>query len=287
MPRCNPSFQMETEAQSKTYEKKPKPKPSLKRDFLSYLQNEFVRRCQKNPKYSLRSFARYLGMSSSALSAIVNGGRPLSEKNMQKIGLALGLTLTEIAQFKRTSHGNSKYLRSIEPRNEDYVQISADQFSIISDWIHYAILQLSTTKDFRWNRNWIAKRLDVSATEVVSAIDRLKRVGLIRKIKDSYENISPSFTSDLTPGLSSDAQKQYQEKTLKKAITAIREVPIEFRDHSSITFSVRKQDLERAKEMITNFRRQLCESLQHTKSDEVYQLNMALFPLTRIERKRK
>ncbi len=41
------------------------------KDFRIFLQEELVLRCKKNPKFSMRAFARMLGVENSALSKII------------------------------------------------------------------------------------------------------------------------------------------------------------------------------------------------------------------------
>ena len=43
----------------------------LDHNFRSYLQSELIRRCNNNSKYSLRAFAKHLGIDASPLSQIV------------------------------------------------------------------------------------------------------------------------------------------------------------------------------------------------------------------------
>ncbi len=67
--------------------------------FLNYLQQELERRCQKNPRYSLRSFAKFLEIDPSALSKILNGKRPLGKRLIRRFAYRLGLTQEETMEF--------------------------------------------------------------------------------------------------------------------------------------------------------------------------------------------
>ena len=49
-------------------------------NFRTCLQNELINRCEKNPNYSLRAFAKSLDIGPSALSQIVRGKRKLTKK---------------------------------------------------------------------------------------------------------------------------------------------------------------------------------------------------------------
>ncbi|HAZ13222.1 MAG: hypothetical protein A2X86_00670 [Bdellovibrionales bacterium GWA2_49_15] len=54
--------------------------------FRLYLKAQLAERQGRNPRYSLRSFARFLEIDSSALSKIMNGKRALGQKMMQRMG---------------------------------------------------------------------------------------------------------------------------------------------------------------------------------------------------------
>lgn len=56
---------------------------------LEYLSRIFEERCQRNPRYSLRSFARDLGFSPPRLSVILNGKFGLSRSAAEKISKVL------------------------------------------------------------------------------------------------------------------------------------------------------------------------------------------------------
>src|ERR1017187_10325064 len=59
-------------------------------DFRRFLQEELVQRIQKNSRYSLRSFARLLGIHPGTLSQILNNKRPLTKNAKEKIARKLG-----------------------------------------------------------------------------------------------------------------------------------------------------------------------------------------------------
>jgi len=67
-----------------------------KRDLLpaavrlrSVLQAEFSRRQQSNPRYSLRAFARSMGLDHSTVSQLLRGKRPITRKSVRSIASSL------------------------------------------------------------------------------------------------------------------------------------------------------------------------------------------------------
>ncbi len=254
--------------------------PSSSADFRSYLQIEFVGRCRKNPKYSIRAFARSLGVHSGTLSAILSGKRKLSESMVQLLGKKLGLSPSEIDQFRLAiRHTDENHQIQIT-----FHQLSQDSFVSISEWYHDAILELTRLPGFLPESKWIAGRLSISVVEANAALERLKRLGLL-KIQDigtwtaSYEN----DTNILDPDFSSVAMRKYQKQVLELSTIALEEVPKTLRDHTSTTLAIRKADIHEIKQKIKKFRYELASYCQRpdVDPDEVYQLSVSFFPLTR------
>ena len=68
-------------------------------DFRSFLQDELDKRCKKNPRFSLRAFARTLEVEPSALSKILHGKRALTPKMLLRMASQLGLPEQDIERF--------------------------------------------------------------------------------------------------------------------------------------------------------------------------------------------
>ena len=64
-----------------------------------FLRRELDRRLSTNPRYSLRAFARHLGMSPGELSEVLREKRPMSAKACQKVSRALDLSPAEFKQL--------------------------------------------------------------------------------------------------------------------------------------------------------------------------------------------
>lgn len=248
------------------------------RSFRSHLQEELVRRCKSNQSYSLRSYARALGVSSSALSAILNGKRPLTKKSTLRLGSALGLKLSEIENFTE-SKAEQKAVES------DVQQLTLDTFAIVSDWYHFAILELIRVKGFKPDAAWIARSLGLSRSEVNIAVERLQRVNLLTvdssgKWRDNSVN---GKLTNINGQLTDISAKQFQRQILEKAAQALQELPTEVRSHTGMMFAVSPKDLPDARKRIQKFRRELAEMFERSSAPEhVYQLAVALYPLTQI-----
>jgi uncharacterized protein (TIGR02147 family) len=163
-------------------------------------------------------------------------------------------------------------------------QITVDTFAIISQPFHYALLELIKTHDFRWDSKWIAQRLQKTVSEINIAIERLERVGLLdRDDKGELVDSTNGFSTDIREGLSSDAQRRFQERSLERSIAAVQNTPVNLRDNTSMTMAINVKDLPLAKQLIKDFRRKFCTKLEaQTRLDQVYQLTVSFVPLTNV-----
>jgi uncharacterized protein (TIGR02147 family) len=228
------------------------------------LQSEFEERCKRNHRYSLRAFAKALGMPVTSLQGILNGTRPLTSKSAQKLALALD------------------WQNDLSDTQENYQQLTIDNFAVISDWYHYAILELLKVDGFKPEIQWIAKRLAVTPSEVRIAVERMIRLGLLEISGKKWRETQASVHLTNINGVSTnEASRRYQRQTLERSLRALQEVDVNERDHTSMVMAIDPKDLAAAREMIKEFRRKFCKNLEATKKPkEVYQIQISFFPLT-------
>ncbi|MDH4469339.1 MAG: TIGR02147 family protein [Bacteriovoracaceae bacterium] len=247
-------------------------------NFRLFLQNQFLERCRRNPKYSLRAFAKFLEVDASTLSQILREKRSLSITLQRSFAQRLGVDPKEVENLPTTKTKKEKNVR----------ELALDAFQVIADWYHYAIFELITVKGFKNDSKWIAKTLSISSTEVSIALERLVRLDLI-KIDSSGKLTqgTPLVTTTGNP-YTATAFRKLQHQVLGKASAALEEIPMELRDQSSMTFAINTKQLNEAKKRIKNFRRGLCDYLQKTKDrDAVYQLGISFYPVTNIKKGKK
>jgi len=246
-----------------------------------------IQRCQKNQSYSLRAFARSLNVSSSALSAMLNGKRTITPSSIEKLSLALGLGPKEIQRYKILS--KVKGANGEDVAQDDFQQITMDSFAIISDWYHYAILELIRVKGFKSDLTWVSRSLGITKSEVNIAVERLKRMGLLKitseqKWIDESTLANQGKATNITGHLTSAAARKFQRQVLEKSIVAIEEIPLDLRNHTSLTLAMNPEDIPLAVEKIKNFRRELAELIESNKNPTaVYNVAISLYPVTKFK----
>lgn len=235
-----------------------------------FLKKIFFDLKMKNKAYSLRAFAKKLGTSPGALSDILNGKRTLSHKSILQFSKNLALSPIEADQFTRTLSVQSK--KSLET-----VQLHEDQFNMISDWIHYGILNLVQSKQCIHRIDWFANRLLVSEKKVQESIDRLLRLGFIKIVSGKYvRTVSPLKTPD---DVASASVVKSNVSDLEMIQNAYITVPRDQRDSISTTMLIDRKKMKKIKEYLRSIQDDFAEHFEDSASADVYRLSFHLFPL--------
>ena len=236
--------------------------------FKNTLQQEFLRRGAKNPRYSLRSYAQFLGIHHSTLSGLLSGRRPITKKTVATLSLKLGVFPDNFIKKNNFTLSKHEFLEE-------------DIFNRISEWYFDAILELSKVNSFDFTASNISRYLNMNEVQVSVAIDTLVRLNLLKKTKNGFKIVHENSTNLSSNDKTSSAMRKYQKSILDKSLEALDLVDRKDRDHTSTTLAIRKSDLPKATQIIKDFRYKLTALLQDNDEnfDEVYQLQVSLFPL--------
>src|SRR6185437_6761443 len=126
------------------------------RRFRQLLQEELAKRCARNPRYSLRAFARYFSLDHSTLSQLLRGRRRFTQRAIERMGARLSLPPDMITQFVELERVPTESWTSRELR-----QLSRDAAVSVAEWHHHAILELTRLASFKPDVRWISRVLDV------------------------------------------------------------------------------------------------------------------------------
>lgn len=217
-------------------------------------------------------------MQPGTLSHVLSGKRKVTEKFILKLTPILNLAPRQVEEFCNQARKN---VAPVIPAPV-YRPMEQDVFEAVSEWHYDAILELTHLKNFKPDDRWIALKLNLNLMEVRAAVDRLLRLDLLRISGDKWIDMSRANTTIVDPNFSNAANRKYQKQILQLSHKAIDVVPVEKRDHTSMTLTLRENDVQKIKKKIARFRRRLAEEIgkNRTKHDQVYQMSFSLFPLT-------
>lgn len=260
-------------------------------NYRLFLKEELENRCRKNQSYSLRAYARDLGLTPGRLSDVLNNKSGLSVTRASEIAKILGLNSHEMELFTtlvEATDGRSRKSRQqarlkmtgLKRQNTKYLQLNLDQFKIISDWSHLTIIDLINTKGFQNDPQWIARRLGVSKLEAELSLGRLIRLGLVKNENGRLSTIDEVVSTPTD--IPSETIKNFHRQILKKAETALDFQKVQERDFSCITIPIPKSLISESKEKIKAFRRKFNRWIQKNNlpKEEVYCLSIQFFGLT-------
>lgn len=245
--------------------------------FRLWLQKQFTDRCQKNTRYSLRAFAGLLDVDASTISQILSGKRSPSKNSLVRICEKLSASPKDLKVLG---------IHRIEDETDDFYQLSIDTFSVLADWYHFAILELTYVSGFQSDAKWISQMLGISIVETKSAIERLLRLNLLSQKNGKLFKTHETITNHT--GLNTSvARKTLQKQVIQKSLTAIDETLQEEKDITSITMAIDPKNLDKAREMIKKFRRELCTLLEEGEQSRVFNLAVQLYPISKKENQEK
>lgn len=170
--------------------------------------------------------------------------------------------------------------RSPESSENKQIQLAEDQFRVISDWYHLAILSLANQTGAKNNALWVSERLGISIQDSKIALERLTRLNLISDSPSLKQISNPLNVISHVP---SEGIRRFHKQVLNLGLEKIDSIDVDKRDYSAVTFSF---DLSRMQEMrsaIEEFQNQVLTD--NTQGREVYMMAVQLFPLTHKEQK--
>ncbi len=264
-------------------QKKIAAKPGLS-SFAAHLAGELDRRCKANPSYSLRAFAKALTLEPSYLSKVIRGERAPTASIILRTGERLGVNPLLIRDWiEFSSHAEAEQQRRRhENLDATYVPLSDDQLAGVSEWYHYAILELLDVEGFACSAKSVSRALEISLVEAQGALNQMLSLGLLVRSKSCEVKASgKSYSSIATQVGTTDALRRVQSQILAMADQAMQKTPFEERSQTSMTLAVDSSQLKAAQELIKEFRRKFSHLMKASpKRDRVYHLNVSFYPVT-------
>lgn len=263
-------------------------------DYRLFLKDLFAFKKSQNKSYSLKIVADRAGFKArDYFLRVMNGTRNLSQSGCFKLSEALQLSgkeadyFTNMVAFNQAETAREKeffYLKMAEIGKYGKQQkIRNDQFEYFSEWYYSALRSLLPVVNFNDDFTAIGKFLSpqLSGSQVEKAVNVLIALQLLEKTGDGSYKVT---SSQLTAGdaVKSVAMMRFHKQSLDLARRTLDTCKSDERDISGVTMSLSRNAFEKIKEEIALFRKKVmlvAESDSH--EDQVFQLNLQLFPLSK------
>lgn len=245
-----------------------------KKELISILKKDLSEIKRKNPRYSLRAYSRKMGVGTGSLSDLINMKRSLSPQVGKKILEKLVL---------ETEH-RQRFAGLIErDLNQKITLLTSEAAPLIENWYYFAILNLIELDFSAKSVPELADRLGLPQAKVKKALDYLARRGFLKKLESGYVVATNSWQT--TDGIPNESVRKSHLDALAIAEKALRELPVEQRDMTSLVFNGNSLQLDKVKTEIRKFLRKVHKIMSIGEADTVYKINTQLFPLDRWEKK--
>ena len=260
-------------------------------DFRQYMLDYYEER-KRRSVFSWREFSKIAGFTSSSYMKVVCDGKSkLSRIGVERTGAAMGLVGFEMEYFRAmVEFGQASTEEKKKVAYENMLAIAkvhkvrvleGDLFEFYDSWQNPVVRELAPLMPGA-TPGEIAKKCypEMTAAEVQQSLNFLTKAGLLKKAGDSaFVQAETSITG--TPDATRLALRGMHRQMSKLATPAL-DLPVEQRNFSGVTMGVSRESYERIVKVLDECRRQIIAIAADDKDiDQVYRLNLQLFPLTK------
>lgn len=262
-------------------------------DYRTFLVAHAQEMKQKKRSWSYSLWSKNLGLkATSSLTKIIQGhrepGELITKKLIQyfKFDDKQAAYFKDLVRLKKIQRDPKLCVLLMEKMDQECadspLRILDDKtFLIISNWYFLALRELFRIRKMKEDPLFIAEKFHfkVNSLDISKAINILIEKNLLARNKNGSLCVADGRL-DTTNDISSEAIKRYHEQMLENAKTALRSLSVEEREFTSTTFVMNSNKIKVAKELIRDFKARFEALLDDDKGDQVYQIQIQLFPLT-------
>lgn len=260
-------------------------------DYRKYIQDYYDEH-KRSSGFTWREFARAAGFSSAVfLKYVCEGKKNLSLGAAGSVANAMGLAGFENTYFVLMvsyahARGDAAKRTAFEERcalaraHRVHV-LGNEEFDYFKSWKNPVLRELAPhmpgAKPLEMAH---ACKQKISATEVSETLDFLVKADLLKKDRDgNYHQTEKSVSMgpvDAVPVAARDMQRQMGEFAIQSL-----DLPLSERDMSGLTLGLTRHAYEKIRKEIAEFRRRVVSiATEEDKTEQVYRLNLQLFPMS-------
>lgn len=260
-------------------------------DYREFLRDHYNFNKNNHHFFSFRYISGKTGLDASFYVKVLNKQKHIADKAIPTLIKFLQLTkiageyFTLLVKFnKAKQHEQEMYYfeKLIALRKPSAMKLDKEMFEYFSSWWNIALRELINIEPTVTDAKELASRLLPAITPVQArrSIALLEKLGIVTQGENGTLRLANDFvTTDGT--VQSMAVRAFQKEMIRLAGEAIDRVPRSDRDISSLTISTSRECLELIREKLAEIRREIMELVRREeKTEEVYQLNFQIFPLT-------
>ncbi len=267
-------------------------------EYREYLRDYYEEKKKENPFFSYKLLGRKVGIDQSYLAKVLIKSRHIADGSIKKFIEYLKFNESEGEYFETLVHfGKAKSEKQCKLYFEKLLSIKGiksntiteKQYEFYQKWYYSAIRSLLQYYNFSGDYKKLAEELNpsISIKEAKQAIKLLTKLQLIKKdSKGRYKIADKAITTGKE--WRSLAIHSFQEETIGLAKESLSRFEKDVRDISTITMNISPNDFSEIQELIQEFRNTIIRHVNNSATPEsVYQMNIQLYPLTKVNRKKR
>jgi uncharacterized protein (TIGR02147 family) len=262
-------------------------------DHRAFLRAFYAAKKAEGRGFSLRSFSRKAGLTSSNyLKLVMDGDRNLSAPMAERFAKACGLAGNQARYFcelvayaqAETADERERAYRSLSSfrRFREVRVLDASHEAYHSEWYIPAIRELAARRDFQGDPAWIARRIlpPITPRKAEKALRVLRELGMLVDDAEGVPRQADALV-DTPDGPLGHHVVRFHRTMLERAAEAIDSVPRAEREIAALTLCVSPAQARALKARLQQLRRELLQEFTAgPDATRVVQLNFQLFPLT-------
>lgn len=268
-------------------------------DHRLFLRDFLLAARSRGALLTYEELGRKIGFTSKGfVTQIIQGKCKIPKDKISKFGQALGLKKKEqgyfelLVQFNQaaTHQAKNDAFKKLSAQFKTRIQhIGPEKYGFYSAWYYSAIRSLLGYYPFAGDYKKLAQQLNPPITpgQAKKAVELLQRLMLVVKKEDGYYHLTDRLLSSGN-SVGSVALANFQRAAMDLAKEALERIPKEQRDASTLTLGLSREGYRAATAKIATLRKELLDIARFDRSiDRVVQINMHIFPLTKISKERQ
>jgi uncharacterized protein (TIGR02147 family) len=261
-------------------------------DYRKFLSDYYKEKKATTRHFSYRYFCGKAGISSPTfLKLVIEGKSNISAAMMDKFAIALKLNLKESRYFKHlvmfnqspNAQDKQEHYAVLVTMNNNVSQhvLGSEQFEYLSRWYTVVIRELICQHDYNDDFKAIANSVipHITKRDAQFSVRLLLKLGMVEKNPDNtYRHVDRALATNRE--VAGPAIRTFNKNMIELALRSVDEIDNTRRSVSGITMGVTKECYEVLCAEIEAFKDRVAAIVDNnTGSDQVYQLNLQLFPV--------
>jgi uncharacterized protein (TIGR02147 family) len=257
-------------------------------DFREVLRWAYDERKERRKSYSIRAFARDLGIKDTTLGGVLRGRYGISAQTAKQFSLKLkfnkrqteffvALVESQHARTKIERESAKETLRKFD-NTKALTPIDPASYSYLEKWFYPAALEAISVHGPKISSLKLAQVLKISEKDAKAATQVLLSLKLIEETPAGYVRTQQHLEAEAVG--SSSVLRNFHKQMLEIAKEAIEQQPLAKRKNLSTTFSIESSRVENARAWLEKMHQKFIDEFaSNGTADKVYACSSALFQL--------